>query len=356
VTVVAILLLAAAAAIALGIWIIRAILHVLGGEPADAARSVASIAAGDLTARIATTYPGSLLANMESMRLALNKVIRGLADNAGSLASFSEELAAASAQVATGAAAGSDAASSMAASVEEMTVSIAHVAESAASAAGTATQAGLTATDGSSKVLNLARSMSAIAVSVKDSSVKIAGLGRQSDEIRSIVGVIKEIADQTNLLALNAAIEAARAGESGRGFAVVADEVRKLAERTRQSTEDIAQKIAAIQGNVHSVVAAMNQSVDEVSQGERLAAEGAQGMDGIRGATSEVVGIVKDISEAIRENSSASHEVAQTVEHIAQLSEENSSAARQVATTASDLTHLAAELKQVTMQFKTTVS
>jgi methyl-accepting chemotaxis protein len=241
----------------------------------------------------------------------------------------------------------------MATAVEEMSASIANVSESAQEATTTVTETGATAAEGTAKVLDLARSMATISGSVKDSAGKIADLGHQSNEIRSIVGVIKDIADQTNLLALNAAIEAARAGETGRGFAVVADEVRKLAERTTQSTQDIAKKIEGIQKNVTMVVRVMNQSVEDVLKGEALAEQGATAISSIQTATGEVVGMVRNISTSIQENVTASIGFARNVEHIAQLSEQNSGAANEVAGTADDLAQLAAELNGLAAGFKT---
>ncbi|WP_308417201.1 methyl-accepting chemotaxis protein [Amantichitinum ursilacus] len=121
--------------------------------------------------------------------------------------------------------------------------------------------------DGGVVIQKTFEEMGSIAASAKNAAGVIEALGTQTSRINSIVATIRAIADQTNLLALNAAIEAARAGEAGRGFAVVADEVRKLAERTTQSTAEVASMIASIDNGTASAISSMNEMLAQAEQG-----------------------------------------------------------------------------------------
>ncbi|AVO54874.1 PAS domain-containing methyl-accepting chemotaxis protein [Ectopseudomonas mendocina] len=135
-----------------------------------------------------------------------------------------------------------------------------------------------------------------IASELANVAEQIEGLNKQSEQITSIVQVIRSIADQTNLLALNAAIEAARAGEQGRGFAVVADEVRQLASRTSQATQEINGVVQQNQSLARNAVSSMATTQERARQSVDLANQAGEVIREIRSESQRVVEAVAQFS------------------------------------------------------------
>jgi methyl-accepting chemotaxis protein len=170
---------------------------------------------------------------------------------------------------------------------------------------------------------------SGIRQTIESSANTILSLNQRTEEIGKIVDVINEIASQTNLLALNAAIEAARAGEQGRGFSVVADEVRKLAERTTQATADIRRMIEGVQGEAREAVAIMENGMEGVEEGLRLAEETASDNQEIHAIVENLFQTMHSVSENTRQHSDSARataavtakmkDSAETLHHIADL-------------------------------------
>ncbi|USR41180.1 methyl-accepting chemotaxis protein [Ectopseudomonas hydrolytica] len=295
---------------------------------------------------------GVLLDAFVTMQERLREMIGQIRIGAGQLVDAAQNISNASTQLSVSTHEQSQAASSMAATVEELTVSINHVADNAKEAHGLSSDSGRQSAEGGAVIQETLSSMQRIADTVQGAAAQIAELGQHSDQISSIVNVIKEIADQTNLLALNAAIEAARAGEQGRGFAVVADEVRLLAQRTANSTQEITEMIKKIQLGTRNAVSNMEIGVQQVNGGVEQASQAGDAIIAIRQASASVVGVVDQISLALREQTVASQDVARNVERIAQMSMQNSEAVADTSRTAQDLQKLALTLEKQVASFR----
>ena len=310
---------------------------------------------GDFTRRIpvsADDEVGQTANSFNQLMSVLQQTLSQVLDSVTKVSGAALSLSAASGQVASSSSSQSEATSSMAAAVEQMTVSINHVSDSAREAVEISRKSGKLSTEGGEVIHQAASEMSQIAETVRHTAQAIEELDQHSNQISSIVQVIKEVADQTNLLALNAAIEAARAGEQGRGFAVVADEVRKLAERTTKATEEITQMIAAMQHSAKAAVSTMETAVDQVGGGVALANQAGSAIIQIKDGAEQVVGVVNDISSALAEQSSASNDIAAQVEKVAQMTEENSAAANESANAANNLQELANNMRTAVSRFK----
>ncbi len=345
------LLVAVIAVVAASPFVTRTITGPLGQavEVADA------IARGDLSTPVSVRSrdeTGLLLGAMDTMQSKLARMLGSLRRNAEQVNAVANGLSHSAAGLAKSTHQQSDAAASVAAAVEQITVSIGQVAERSREAQEISTQSGALSATGDRLIQGLVQDMASIQASVMRSAKVIQSLGEQSQHIREIVRVIKDIADQTNLLALNAAIEAARAGEQGRGFAVVADEVRKLADRTSQSTQEISTMIESIERSVQAAVGGMEEGVGLVDRGTGRAQEAGKAITEINGGVQRVLDAVRDISSAIQEQSTASTDIARGVERMAQMCEENDAAASASAKTAHELDALARSLQDTTAGFK----
>src|SRR5438874_768546 len=185
---------------------------------------------------------------------------------------------------------------------------------------------------------------------IQSSAEIINVLGHRADDIGRIIEVIDDLAEQTNLLALNAAIEAARAGEHGLGFAVVADEVRKLAEKSTQSTKEIAELIQSIQREARQAVENMDRSTRIVEEGLTLGNDLGTALHKISTVVTEVYKFSQEIGAATNEQSVGSSQIAKATGRLTEITQEINSAVEEQAAGAQAVVRAMDKMRELVQQ------
>ncbi len=284
----------------------------------------------------------------EQMAAATGQIASAITEvtrSAVSLASLSQEsareverVAAGSQQVAAAAQSNADSANESKNEASQMSQRILAVASASEEVAKAAEESRGAAVQGQQAVTQAVSSMEAIAKAVERASKTVDLLGEYGQQIGDIVKVIDDIAGQTNLLALNAAIEAARAGEQGRGFAVVAENVRSLAERSSSSTKEIADLIAKVQQGTREAVDAMAAGVKDVQAGREITAQAGSALETIIGSVQQSATQMQRIATDVQGLSAGAQRIVASAETIASLAEESARGAGEMAQGTSKVT------------------
>ncbi|MGE5707008.1 MAG: methyl-accepting chemotaxis protein, partial [Bacteroidota bacterium] len=350
---------------AFGIWMTRSITLPLrkGVEFAQKLRQ------GDLTAAIDVDQKdevGILAAGLNEMAGDLRTIIADLVHNASSLNAAAGELSSISTQLTSDSETMNDRANTAAAATVEMSTSMLNMSASAdqstanANTVATATEE-MTASVGEiAQNAEKARQVTTEAVaSVDQAAQQIDDLGQAARGISKVIEVIVEIAEQTKLLALNATIEAARAGEAGKGFAVVANEVKELAKQTNDATEDIRQKIEAMQHSTDATVTEISQINRVIHDVEEIITSIATAVEEQAVTTQEIASNIgqaalgiQNVSGAVAEATNVAQSIAQDISSVNQVSGEVSAASGILTNQAQELARMGGHLQGLVGKFR----
>jgi methyl-accepting chemotaxis protein len=312
------------------------------------------IAAGNLTAmaKVETEDEVKDIATaINKMTGELKSIVHKLGVESSSLASASEELSATTEQAKANSSAQQTQSTSIASAMTEMSSTAGEISSNAEQLRHEVEEAMTHSSHGQQVIKTTVLDINKLADSVAHAANAVRELAQSSDEIGSVLTVIKGVAEQTNLLALNAAIEAARAGEQGRGFAVVAEEVRSLATRTQDSAEQIQVMVNSLQEHTQHAAKLMDSETENALRVSQSTVTATDSIDHIVSSFGKISDMSHSVASAAEQQSLVSEEVTRNVTHVSDLSAENAAGAEQISAAAQSLTRLASDLEILVHKF-----
>ncbi|WP_185994602.1 methyl-accepting chemotaxis protein [Nocardioides campestrisoli] len=302
---------------------------------------VRAVGAGDLTREMPVSGDdaiGQLAGGLADVVETLRQSMADISGTADALAASASQLSTLSHGMEEGATLTSERAASASGSSVQVSASIQKVAEASEEMTASIREIAKNATE--------AATVATTAVGVAGSAQgTVASLGESSAEIGKVIKVITSIAQQTNLLALNATIEAARAGDAGKGFAVVANEVKELAKETARATEDIGQKIEAIQSDTSGAVTAIAEITDVIGRINDIQTTIADAVETQTATTNEIARSVTDAA-------AGATGIAGDVRQVASAAEDTRHGASNTMESANDLANIAGRLRALVSRFR----
>ena len=314
------------------------------------------MAKGDLTQRLTVTSQdefGKLSHWINTLVEKLNSVIKDIGKASDQVASSADTVYASAGHTQAMMQAQSDKTMAVATSMNEMSATVREVASHAEVTLEKVRQVDQSAEASLQRMTDNIGQVEQLVSQLDDSAQVVQQVDKYSQNIGKILEVIQEIAEQTNLLALNAAIEAARAGEQGRGFAVVADEVRTLANRTHASTEEIQTVISELQVGVKNTVQTMETSRHSAHDSMEQAQAVGQELEGLREFMSQIRDLSMQIATSAEQQSHVSQEINQSVHDISDSSKQAAEDALAGQENCQHMNELAQHQRSLVAQFKT---
>jgi methyl-accepting chemotaxis protein len=209
------------------------------------------------------------------------------------------------------------------------------------------------ANDSLEKMSDTVISINELASAVEETSHSMTRLEEGSNNIGTVIDVIRGVAEQTNLLALNAAIEAARAGEHGRGFAVVADEVRTLASRTQTSTDEIQNMIEALQTDASAASVLMKQGKELASASVDRVHQASDSLNSVSDSVDIMHNLNDQIATSAEQQSLVTTEVSSNIHSIKSMAIDSVTEMGHATDVSDQVNFLANELQDQISRFKT---
>jgi len=310
---------------------------------------------GDLTRRLVSKGNdeiGKLVNSFNAFIGKLQTIISQVSASTIQLSAAAEEMAAISEESKSSSSKQHKETGQVAAAMNQMTATVHEVARNAAQASQSANEANTETANGHTVVEETIDSINKLAGEVEKAAEVIQQLEKDSENIGTILDVIRGISEQTNLLALNAAIEAARAGEQGRGFAVVADEVRTLASRTQKSTEEIQTMIGNLQAGTAQAVDVMGSGRKQAQSSVDSASRAGESLGTIASSVTTISEMNTQIATAAEEQTTVAEEINRNIINISELGEHVISSSEMTASSSEELTRLSVNLQDLVGQFK----